>query len=366
MAAKERTVKPQDEGEHYKDLLVNREWWYYTAIFSKDSELAGWTLTVSFNHMSRTDLFMTKPDLLFVVLTGPDGDRYGGFIEKERPLLGNYAFLKDPVLQAISSDRGFKISFEDSYVKGKWPNWHLHIDVDNIGAGGHDLLIDLQFFAPSSPIWIHNNRPIDGSNAKIASYAFIGCDVSGSVEIDGFNFDVKGIGHHEHTWATGGILMKTLIRGWDWAHITMENGWNIYYSNYYLVVPQIKSTKDSKMNRLGIVIVTNDQGKKITLLEDIDIKIERSDDVTFLMKMPIETQVTASPSLTQLILSGYNIKLDLTLTAENTFDYTWKKLSPVGMRIGDTTTSGVISWSDDYGDHEVQLDGVGTIWNMRH
>ena len=145
--------------------------------------------------MSRIDLFMNKPDILFIVLTGPDGDRYGGIIEKDRPILGEYAFLKEPTLQATSSDKGFRVSFEDSFVQGKWPNWHLHVDVKNIGTGSHNLLVDLQFFAPSSPIWLHNNRPIDGSNAKIASYAFIGCEVSGNVEIDGFDYDVKGVGH---------------------------------------------------------------------------------------------------------------------------------------------------------------------------
>ena len=360
----ERTVKPEDEGEHYKDLLVNREWWYYTAVFSKDSELPGWTLSVSFNYMSRTDILFTKPDMMFVVLTSPEGDRYSGVIEKDRPLLGSYAFLKDPVLQVTSSDKGFRVSFEDSFVQGKWPNWHLHVETNNV-ENGHKLLIDLQFFAPASPIWLHNNRPIDGSKAKIASYAFVGCDVSGSVEIDGFDYDVKGIGHHEHTWATGGILTKTLIRGWDWSHIKMENGWNVYYSNYYFT-SQIKTSKDSKINPLGIVIVTNDQGKKITMLEDVNIKIERSDDLSLLLKIPIETIVTATPSLKQIILSGYNIKLDLNINAENTFDHSWKKLTQVGMKIGSISTTGVISWSDDYGDHEVKLDGIGTIWNMRH
>ena len=366
--AKDRAIKSEDEGEHYKGLLnpVDREWWYYTVVFSEDSKLAGWTLSVSFNHMARSDLSLSKPDILFVALTGPQGEKYGGIIQRDRPVF-EILNLRDPVLQATSSDKGFRVEFENSKVQGKWPNWNLHIDVKDIGEDNnlHDLLIDLQFFAPSSPYWIHNKRPIDNSKAMIASYVIIGCEVEGSVEIDGLHYDVEGIGHHEHTWATGGILTKALIRGWDWAHIKMENGWNVYYSNYYFT-SDIRATKESKTNPLGIVIVTNDQGKKITILENVDIKIEKSDDIFLLLNIPTETKVTAAPSLTQIALNGYDIKLNINLKAEETIDHSWKIPAHVGMKLGSISASGSMSWSDDYGDHEVQLNGIGTIWDMRH
>jgi predicted secreted hydrolase len=361
----ERTIKPADEGEHYKDLLVNREWWYYTTVFSNDCELPGWTLSVSFNHMARNDLGWTKPDMLFVVLTSPHGERYGGVQERERPILGDYSFLKDPVLQVSSSDSGFRITFEDSYVQGRSPNWHLHIEGDNIDANYHDLIIDLQFFAVSSGYWLHNNRIIDNSQAKIASYVFLECEVSGAVEIDGLSYNVKGTGHHEHTWSTGLILSKVLIRGWDWSQITMDNGWNIYYSKYYLT-SQLKSSKESNTEVFTNLIITTDQGKTLTILEDVDVKILQSDDVLYLLKIPVETQVKATNSLTQIILNSYNINLDLNIKSDNFFDNTWKKISPVSIRIGRTMASGIITWSDDYGDHEVALNGIGTIWNMRH
>ena len=361
----DRTIKPEDEGEHYKDLLVNREWWYYSTVFSNDCELAGWTLLVSFNHMARNDLGWTKPDMLFVVLTSPQGARYGGVSERERPILGEYSFLKDPVLQATSSDSGFRIKFEDSYVQGRSPNWHLHVEGNNIDINNHDLIIDLQFFAPSSGYWTHNNRILDNSQAKIASYVYIGCEVTGTVEIDGFSYDAKGIGYHEHTWSTGFILSNVLIRGWDWCQITMDNGWNIYYSKYYLT-SQLKSIKESNTDVLTNLIITTDQGKTLTILEDVDIKILLSDDVLLTLKMPVETQVKATSSLTQIVLSSFNIKLDFNIKSENVFDNTWKMISPVSMRIGRTSSTGTITWSDDYGEHEVVLNGIGTVWNMRH
>ena len=38
-------------------------------------------------------------------------------------------------------------------------------------------------------------------------------------------------------------LLKPIIKGWDWCHMTLDNGWNIYYSNYYLT-SQINTSKN--------------------------------------------------------------------------------------------------------------------------
>ena len=60
-----RAVSPDDEGLHYDKISVAREWWYFTVVLDEDSELAEWAITISFNHMARSDLVGTsKPDLL--------------------------------------------------------------------------------------------------------------------------------------------------------------------------------------------------------------------------------------------------------------------------------------------------------------
>lgn len=358
----ERVVTPKDEGEHYKGTIGVREWWYYTAIFNQDSQLAGWTLTIGFNHMSRLDLFATKPDILFVSLCSPDGDKYGGKVEKERPWLGDYG-LRDPTLQADSSDNGFRVSFDKSYVQGKEPSWHVHIESDELDKN-HDIEIDLQYSSISPPYWTYNNRPIDNSKAKIASYVFLGCDVTGTVSIDGFEYNVKGIGHYEHTWATG-MVSKYLIKGWDWCQISCNNGWNIYYNNYYLT-HQLKSTDEAKLNPLASLIITTDQGNTLTVLEDINLEIIQSDKIFTLGYIPTETQINAQASSTQLIVRDANIKISLNIKEDNAFDHIWKGLIRVGMKIGRANIDGTITWHDNYGDHNVNLEGIGTIWNMRH
>jgi len=358
----ERVVTPKDEGEHYKGTIGVREWWYYTAIFDQDSELAGWTLTISFNHMSRLDLFAKKPDILFVSLCSPEGIKYGGKVEKERPLLGDYG-LKDPTLQADSSDNGFRVSFDKSYVQGKDPSWHVHIENNELDDK-HDIQIDIQYTSESSPFWTYNRRPIDNSKAKIASYVFLGCKIDGTVNIDGFEYSVKGIGHYEHTWSSG-IVTKFLVKGWDWCHINCENGWNIYYSNYYLT-HQIKSTDESKINPYSSLIITTDQGNTLTVLEEVKLEILQSDKIFTLGYIPTETQINAQASSTQLIVRDANINLDLNIKEDIAFDHIWKGLVRVGMKIGRSNIEGTITWHDNYGDHNVKLNGIGTIWNMRH
>lgn len=354
----ERSVSAEDEGPHYNKILVNREWWYYTAILNEG--LPEWTISISFNHMSRNDLFFEKPDILVVTLNGPNGEKYGSITDRERPVLG---LLKDPALQATSSNKGFKVSFEDSYVEGKAPNWHIHIEGNYIDSK-HDIEMDLQYFAPSNPLWIFSNRLIDKSEGKIASYVFIGCEVSGVIKIDGLTYKINGIGHHEHTWASG-IITKTLIRGWDWCHMKMDNGWEIYYSNYYLL-PQTKSTKTSIINPLSTLFITTNQGETFTKLEDVEINILESDKVLFFLNLPKETKVKGKTSSAQLLLRTYNINLELDIKADNVYQKVWKRLSNVGMSIGRATIIGKISWSDDDGKHIVDLNGLGTIWNMRH
>lgn len=355
----ETVVSPQDEGAHYTDkLLVNREWWHFTVVFSDQSELAGWTATISFNHMATGDLFGTlKPDVLVVTLHSPDGKEYGGLINKKRGL----GILSEPTLQATTP--GVDVVYEDSWAKGTAPHWTVHAEDKDID-GAHEIIMDLHYFAPGSPLWIHSGRELDKGNSKIADYVFIGCEVNGTVTLDGVKYNVDGIGHHQHSWSTG--ILKTIVKGWDWAHIALENGWNIYYSNYYLT-RQISPTKTININPYASVIITTDQGDTFTKLEDITIDISKSDSLFLLLKMPVETNVSAQAKLlSQFLLKTYDIELNMNLVSENTYDQTWKLPTYVGMKIGRTTITGSLRWSDEDGTHQVGLDGVGTIWNMRH
>lgn len=352
-----RDISPKDEGPHYSKLLVNREWWYYTAVLSLGCDLPGWTISIGFNHMGKLDL--KNPDILIATIQDPKGNTYGGMVERERPLLG---ILKEPSLVAEGSDKMFKVSFEKSYIQGLAPNWHVYINQKDLDEK-NNIIIDLQYFTPNSGIWLFNSRILDKSDGNTGSYMFAGCEVTGTVEINGFTYNVDGIGHYEHTW-TSALITKNLIRGWDLCNIKLNNGWNIYYNKYY-ILPQYKATTSTKINPFANIIITTDQGETVTILENVDVEILESDKLFVLLNIPEKMRITATAGATQIILNPYGITLDLNINTDNTYYNEWKFPSYIGTKIGRCSVSGSIKWTDDT-DHDIDLEGIGTIWFMRH
>lgn len=353
-----RAVSAEDEGKHFDKIRICREWWYWSAILcGEDSELDGWSVAVSFNHMARTDLRGTlKPDLLVVTLNGPNGEKYGGMINKKRGI----GIITPPTLVAKSP--GVSLKFEDSWAEGRAPEWHVHAEDKDIDKN-HEIIIDLDYFAPSEPLWTIGERAFQKSKSKIANYMFIGCNVTGTIEIDGEEYKVKGLGYHEHSW-TPIIIARRTVNGWDWFHITLDNGWNIYFSNYY-PAPQFISTKTSRLNPISTLVITTNQGKKLTILDNVYLKITKSHRIFPFVKMPSEFNLKGKPDLLQPLLKIYNIKLDLNIEDENTYDKIWKFPTYLGMKVGMSTINGKITWSDGDGDYEVDLNGIATTWSMR-
>ncbi|UCF50458.1 MAG: hypothetical protein JSU91_02965 [Thermoplasmatales archaeon] len=356
-----RDVSPQDEGAHFNNILNTREWWYYTVIFDEESELPGWSVTIGFCHMAWGDLRLTlKPDILVITLHSPDGKEYGGLINKKRGGILGLGILGTSGLDA--STPGVDLKFEDSWVKGEAPIWHVHAE-DNEIDEENEIEIDLDYFAPSSPLWLYSSRVIDKGEGSLATYMFTGCEVSGTIKLNGLEFEVSGIGHHEHSWSIG--FIKWAIKGWDWCHIRLDNGWNILYNKYYLR-NQLLEIRTTRVNPISSLIITTDKGETLTILEDLDITVRKSDRIFLLLKMPSELNIRAKPNtISQILLKKYNIRLDLDIEADNTYEKIWKFPTYVGMKIGLSTIDGKISWNDEDGDHEIELTGIGSIWNMR-
>jgi hypothetical protein len=360
-----RDVSPEDEGVHYDKIRVCREWWYFSAVFNdENSELKDWCAVISFNHMAAGDLFGTfKPDLLVVALFSPQGEVYGGMINKRRYL----GIINSGTL--IASSPGVNVEFENSWAEGEYPTWHVHAedrDIDTI----HDIVIDLDYKANSLPLWTMGSRAFDKSKSSIANYLFTGCEVSGTVKIDGREFSVKGKGHHEHSWSPRSIT-KGSINGWDWFHVVLDNGWNIYISNFY-PTPQYLTSKTYRLNPFGTLILTTDDGETITELKNLDIKITREDSKIFpFVRMPADFTIVAKPSLnpiyliSQSFLYGTNTILDVDIEVENAYNKVWNFPTYLGMKLGMCELEGTISWCDDDGEHQLSLNGIGLSWSMR-
>ena len=169
-----RDVSAEDEGEHFNRLRINREWWYYTALFTNaDSDLKDWTVQISFNHMARTDLLGTnKPDLLLVTLSDPTGDVYGGIINKERKL----GIINEGTL--IANSPGVNLQFENSWAEGEYPDWHVHAEGTDVESA-QDFKIDLDYHANALPLWVFGTRAFDESDSVLADYVFLGLLLAG-------------------------------------------------------------------------------------------------------------------------------------------------------------------------------------------
>ena len=360
-----RDVSAEDEGVHFNELRICREWWYFNAIFNSSlSQLNNWSIAVSFNHMARGDLFGTnKPDLLVVSVLGNNSEIYGGMKNKEHYL----GIIKEGTL--IADSPGVKIQFEDSWAEGSYPHWHIHaedLDIDT----AHEIVIDLDYTAQSLPVWVLGSQAFDKSESEVANYVLLGCIVTGTIIIDGQTYIVKGTGSHEHSW-TPNAITRLAIGGWDWFSLTLDNGWNIYASNY-LPNPQVVSGSLSKLDPFGTLLITTDRGVTITELKNVNLKITQTDEKVFpLVKLPSAFSVTASPSINPLYIISQSLLYETKTTLSGDLKIThatskiWKFPTYLGMKIGYCTFNGTLSWSDDDGDYEIPVNGIGLSWNMR-
>lgn len=360
-----RDVSAEDEGVHFNELHICREWWYFNAIFNaSSSQLKDWSIVVSFNHMARGDLFGTnKPDLLVVSVLGNKSETYGGMENKEHYL----GILQEGTL--IAGSPGVKIQFEKSWAEGSYPHWHIHaedLDIDT----AHEIVLDLDYTARSLPVWALGSQAFDKSESEVANYVLLGCSVSGMLTIDGQTYNVKGTGSHEHSW-TPNAITRFAIGGWDWFSLTLDNGWNIYAINY-LPNPQAISGSLSNLDPFGTLLITTDRGETITELKDVNLKITQKDEKVFpLVKLPTAFNITADPSINPLYIISQSLLYETKITLKGDLEIThatskiWKFPTYLGMKIGYCTIKGTISWSDDNDDYEIPVTGIGVSWNMR-
>lgn len=363
--ANRRDVSGDDEGGHFEGLQVSREWWYFTVVFnSSQTGLKNWVAAVGFAHMAPGDLLGTaKPDLLAISLVSPQGDTYGGLVNK-RHYLG---IVRSGTL--IASSPGVKLTYESSWVEGTAPAWHVHAE-DPLIDSAHTVVMDLDYSSRSLPIWTLGSRAFELSNSSLASYVFLACDVSGTVVIDGVTYAVSGVGSYEHSWSPRAVT-RAEINGWDWMTLTLDNGWMAYVSNY-LPVPQAATERLSALNPFGTVLITTDHGETFTELKTADISVTSQDEKVFpLVKMPSGYNLEASPSLnpsylvSQSLLLGSHVSLTAEGSITNAVNKIWQFPTYVGMKIGCIQVSGVLSWSDADGEHSVPFDGAGVSWSMR-
>ena len=92
------------------------------------------------------DIRFLRPDNLFILLYDDTGMSY------------NFDTLNKRRGTLQSADSGVDVTFQNSWVKGTYPSWHIHAVNDEKG-----FVVDLDFTADFLPVWVEGrsaNLPI--------------------------------------------------------------------------------------------------------------------------------------------------------------------------------------------------------------
>lgn len=311
-------LEPEDEGPH---PASRREWWYFNVFFNQPgTQLENYSMIISFNKMSLNDLRFVKRDNLFVILYDDDG--------------GNQDFSSlDNVRGTLQANGpGVDVVFKDSWARGSYPEWDVYV-VDN--EKGFEA--KLNFVADFLPTWVlgrSSNLPRAGNFA--GNYYIARCIVTGTVKLDGVEYEVAGTGYHDHLWET--LTRRFVTRGWDWYNIHFDNGWEIYLSQFYYRLP---------LNRAAPALIISPDNRNMVEFNKFTIThVETaSPEGNPLMKYPLKVRVEAQRD---------DMKLVLDIEHVNICDIVWR-FARIGMFEGPVSVSGTFSWAG----YTVDLEGYG-------
>ena len=308
---------PTDEGAH---PLSHREWWYFNVFFNdRTSDLFNYSLVVSFNKMSFNDIRFLKRDNLFILLYDPAGTTY------------NFNTLSQRRGTLKAGSEGVSVHFETSSANGSYPSWQVHAE----GADG--FRVDLEYLADFLPVWV------EGRSANLAILKYLSgdyyvprCRVSGTVTWAGKEYNVSGIGYHDHVWQ--GNLPRLVTKGWDWANIHFDNGWEMYLSKFVLRLPG---------DRYSGAIIVSPNNRNLTEFIKFDLQVTKSARVKNLplMSHPVTYHLVAQRD-------GMNLSLDIEVY--NTAEIVWR-LARTGMFEGTCRVTGRFTWPG----YSVELHGFG-------
>lgn len=206
---------PRDHGSHAR---YRTEWWYYTGhLRSKNGRAFGFELTF-FRRGVPPDEIKTLPSkwsishlyLAHFAVTDINGKKFH-FSEK---------FSRDGLGKAGADESRLRVWIDD---------WRAEAATDSTGSHTvvahdetHSLALTLQ---PAKPLVTHGAAGISrkGKDVSQAShyYSFTRLVTTGSLTIDGEQFEVTGLTWMDHEF--GSTELGTDQVGWDWFSIQLED-----------------------------------------------------------------------------------------------------------------------------------------------
>lgn len=282
MKEKDHQVNPWTVHDERGDSSRILEWWATEAFFTSQQDKKRWNLKVAFSEG------FIEPKRRGVVcnMTLFDQDTNKQYVY----------YLRTPDVHLQTDSETFDVHYDDSYMKGAYPTYHMHFH-DPL----HDIEIDFTLDATSLPHWVAQ-QVTNGwlpMGVGFYRYGFIPkTSVSGTMKINGKTSGIQGDGYFEHVYGsfdyehplatlpdffkTIGVytklafwwlqnhtlkIPKTLTLttennplGYDWVWALLDNGWSVFYGNAMFWIAEGPAA--------GILILTKD-GKTYTEFSDI-------------------------------------------------------------------------------------------------
>lgn len=280
-------VEVWEEGERNKGNKGCLEWWY----FDCDTE-DGIQIGVNFS--------------LYQVLTGASGEGYNPFVYfniqmPDGTVKNHFMMFKDE--DASVSKEKCEVVLGSNRFEGDLDTYHLIIN------GDEGTKMDLTLKSTSSA-W----RPGTGYVFNEATNQFFTwlCavprgDVSGTLTVDGKEYDIKGTGYHDHQWPSTQTFF--FWNQWVWARQQ--------YDDYTMVLFDCVAPEANDYRRIPIFFIQDKEGNVI---------FDNTDTETCRVEIP-KTMVHEKcgrtyPAVSKYIFTKGDTEVEYTLTAGKEFVYT--------------------------------------------
>jgi hypothetical protein len=237
-----------DEGSHYP---ITREWWTFETLFSTPRDQRKWNLMLIMAYN------LEKPSCFF---------QYTLFdISNKKCVLRED--IDDDISKLTHLKKKLDLAYEDSTVKGGFPEYVLHLDRPNKG-----FRVDIDFHARSAPHWIAQDvtNGVLPFGFNFYKYGYIpNSTLTGKMLLANETLDLEGKGYIEHVWGDWSYenpfsrvanMKKTLetykklgawwlshhqprfpdslgfttennMFGYDWAWGVFDNDWSVFFGN---------------------------------------------------------------------------------------------------------------------------------------
>ena len=214
----------KDDAFHGGDPLNFAEWWYFDAIFDN-------------NYSAQISIYIFGILNQKFIVTGITLYRNGiSVFSNEKYYIFNDLTISTQMPYIEIDGKQFMKGYID-IISGNW-TYDITIDVN-------DANIDLQFIGKS--------RGWKG-DLSIGGWAVIlpKAEVKGKISLYGNEFDVKGVGYHDHNW--GMNLFHLLNFGWYWGRIHSDN-----YTIVWFVISK------TRFDGENLCVISKDNGDYINI-----------------------------------------------------------------------------------------------------